>query len=163
MRGIGLKTSVEAFGFKEGFKFWCNWSFISPFQMWLWLNITHKPYCLWAGYHCQDKNCKSKHLTSRKEILKEFEKHKIEAKTIRGSEDGICVNCGEEKGTEEIDDPNWNTLERWLVCKSCKEVLELERELSFPLTPIERKIKMIAEIGLEDDYKSSSITFTGKK
>lgn len=128
MRGIILKDSIKLFGFKTGFSFWFRWSFVDPLEHFIWLNITHKPYCLYAGWHCNNENCNHKHLTTKKEILKEFEKHEKESKTIRAGPKGECVYCGEESGTEIIDDPNWDTIERWKVCKICKEIIEIQQE-----------------------------------
>jgi len=130
MRGIILKESVELFGFKDGFGFWFRWSFVSPIQEWIWLNITRKEYCLYSGWHCEKENCQHKHLKTKEKILKEFEKHKKEAETIKAGPKGECAYCNEEPGTEIIDDPNWDTLERWKVCKTCKEVISIEHELN---------------------------------
>ena len=128
MKGIILKDSIKLFGFKDGFGFWFRWSFISPIEHFIWLNITHKEYCLQSGWYCRG-DCNSRHLKTKEEVLAEFEKHKKEAETIIVGKKGECAYCGEEKGTEIIDDPNWNTLEKWKVCKTCKEVLEIQRKI----------------------------------
>lgn len=129
MKGIILKDSIKLFGFKDGFSFWFRWSFIHPIQNFIWLNITHNEYCLYSGWHCTKENCTHKHLTTKKEILEEWKKHEEESKVIKVGSHGECAYCGEEKGTEIIDDPNWDTLERWKVCKTCKEVLGIQREI----------------------------------
>lgn len=184
MRGIILKDSIKLFGFKDGFSFWFRWSFIDPIKMFYWKYIIAKPLCTYHGYYLCKPDCEYKKIIGRKNIIKyEKERYKqieIESKTIRGSNDGICAYCGEEKGTEIIDDPNWDTIERWLVCKICKEVIGLQRELSFPLTPIkkqqeinDRLLKISEQTGksiinaqitkTDEGYKTESITFGKKK
>lgn len=49
MSGVNLKDSIELFGLKQGFGFWFRWNFIGPIQMFIWLNIIHKPYCTYHG------------------------------------------------------------------------------------------------------------------
>ena len=73
MRGIVLIDSIRLFGFRDGFSFWFRWSFIDPIQMFVWLNITHKPYCTYHGY-AEREGCIHKKLTSKKNILKEWAK-----------------------------------------------------------------------------------------
>lgn len=130
MRGIILKDSIEQFGFKNGFSFWFRWSFSDHIKEFIWLNITHKPYCLYSGWHCDKENCQHKHLTKKKDILAEWEKDKKESEIIVCGPNGECAYCGEEKGTELIDDPNFDSLQQWKVCKTCKEVINLQREIS---------------------------------
>lgn len=139
MRGIDLKDCIELFGVKTGFLHWFEWSFKHPIQMFWWLNISHKPYCTYSGFHCKKENCQHEHLTTKKQIKARWKEHEDESKIVVGSDDGICAYCGKNKGTLEIDDPNWDTLKRWLVCESCDEVIKLQREISFPLTKIERQ------------------------
>ena len=180
MRGIVLKDVIEQFGFRTGFNLWFRWSLIDPIQMWIWLNITHKPYCTYSGYHCREKDCEHKHLFTKKDILKRWEKHEEQSKVIIQGENGECAYCSEEKGTEIIDDPNWDTLERWKVCETCKEVIGLQRESSFPIISQERHQEIndrLLEISKQtgkpitsaqiskgkDGYESSSVTFTGEE
>jgi hypothetical protein len=143
MRGINLKDSIKTFGFKYGFSFWFRWNILDPLKIFYWKYIIVKPLCTEHGYFMCNSNCKCKKITGRKNIIKyekiRREKIDIESKTIRGYDTGVCFYCGENEGTEIIDDPNWNTLERWLVCKTCKEVIELQREMTFPLTSIDRQ------------------------
>jgi len=131
MRGIILKDSIKLFGFKDGFSFWFEWSFISPIEMFIWLNITHKPYCTYSGFHCHKENCEHKHLFTKKDILKHWKKYEEESKVIHEGKNGMCTYCGEEKGTKLIDDPNWDTLERWKVCKTCERLINHQRDFSF--------------------------------
>lgn len=189
-----IKDSIQLFGFKSGFKFWFKWSISDPIKIFYWKYIVAKPLCTNCGYFLCNPNCKAKKITGRKNIIRyEKERHKqieIEAKIVRGSEDGICFYCGKEKGTEEIDDPNWDTLEKWLVCKNCKEIIENQRRLSFgsiltgktfgkeigekmmmeandALYNISQKIgKPITNISIyktNEGYKTDSVTFTGRK
>jgi hypothetical protein len=130
MRGIILKDSIEQFGFKDGFSFWFRWSFKDPVETFIWLNITHKPYCLYSGWYCKDKNCSHKHLTKKKEILNNWKEMKKESEIIICGPNGECASCGEEPGTELIENPNWDTLEQWKVCKTCKEFIGLQRDIT---------------------------------
>ena len=155
MNGIYLIESIKLFGFKIGFPFWFKWSMSDPIKIFYWKYIVTKPLCTYHGYFSCKPNCQHKKIYGRRNIYKytkeQWKKIQRESNTILGSEDGICTYCGEEKGTETIDDPNWDTLERWLVCKTCKEVIELQREISFPLVLQERvleinnRIKQISE------------------
>ena len=139
MRGIILIDSIKLFGFRDGFGLWFRWSFVHPIQHFIWLNITHKEYCLYSGWHCDKEDCGYKHLTTKKEILLEFEKHKKESETILSGPNGECNYCSEEPGTEVIDNPNLDTLESWKVCKTCKEVIEIQHELAMlTLLPAEK-------------------------
>jgi hypothetical protein len=181
MKGVTLKNSIELFGFKQGFSFWFRWSFSDPIKMFYLKYIIGRPLCTYHGYFLCKPDCNAKKIYGRGNIYRYTkERHKeidIQTKTVRGSETGICAFCSKEKGTEIIDDPNWDTLERWLVCKHCAEVIELQRELSFPLTSLERKEKInerLLEISKETgnpifitviDKKEgvSSVTYTGEK
>jgi len=143
MKGIILKHAVKMFGLKDGFGFWFRWSFRDPAKVFYWKYIIGKPFCTHHSYFlCEDK-CNHRKIYGRRNIIKYTkmlaDEAEVESKTIKGYDDGICTSCGEEKGTEIINDPNLDTLERWLVCKTCKEVIELEIELAFPLISIERK------------------------
>ena len=143
MRGIVLKDSIELFGFKIGFSHWFRWSFTDPVKMFYWKYIIAKHLCTNCGYFLCKPDCQHKKITGRRNIIKyEKERHKQiekESNTIIKGENGECAYCSEEKGTEIIDDPNWDTLERWKVCETCKEVVELQRESSFPLISMERQ------------------------
>ena len=79
MRGIDLKMCVEQFGWKDGFSFWFRWGFINPVQMFVWLNITHKPYCTYCGYHCRE-GCDKPKLTKKSEIVALWKKFEEENK-----------------------------------------------------------------------------------
>ena len=130
MRGIILKDSIKLFGFVEGIKFCLRMNLINPIEMWVWINITHKPYCTYAGFHCNKENCSHKHLLTKKEIKKHWEEAHKKMEKVEVGKNGMCAYCGDEKGTEIIDDPN-GTLERWLVCETCKEIIAIQQELSF--------------------------------
>lgn len=136
MRGIILKDTIKQFGFKDGFNFWFKWSFSDPIKMFVWTYVTKHPLCLKHGFFGKcDEKCAAIKLTKRRDKIKyQKERRKqidIEAKTIIVGPNGECAACGEEPATELIDDPNWDTLERWKVCKTCKEVLDLQRGLHF--------------------------------
>ena len=154
MKGIILRETIKQFGFKDGFSFWFRWSFINPIEKFIWLNITHKPYCLYSGFHCREENCKHKHLLTKKEILGEWKKHEKESKTIREGKDGMCNYCGEEKGQVLIDDPNWDTLERWKVCRVCAKAIEQQRGLSFGANLTRSESSGVRNLGLEIAKKS---------
>lgn len=130
MRGIKLISSIGLFGFKEGFKLWFHWSFIGPLQMWYWLNISHKPYCTYSGYHCKNKSCSHKHITSKKAIQDIWKSHKEELAEIEVGPNGKCIYCGEEKATIIIPNPNFDKLSSWKVCPVCKEIIETQHKLS---------------------------------
>jgi hypothetical protein len=75
MRGIILRDSIRMFGIKHGFPFWFRWSFIDPIQMFVWLNITHKPYCPYHGFGWNTpKCCDRKKLTKKSEIQTRWKK-----------------------------------------------------------------------------------------
>ncbi len=135
MKGIILKDSIELFGFKEGFKFWFKWNISDPLKIFYWKYIIARPLCTEHGYFMCKPDCQYKKIIGRKNIINfEKERHKQiekESKTIIVGKKGECAYCGEEKGTELIDDPNWDTIERWKVCENCKEVLEIQQELTF--------------------------------
>jgi RNA polymerase subunit RPABC4/transcription elongation factor Spt4 len=191
MNGIELKSSIEHFGFRDGFNFWFRWIFTDPIKIFYWKYISRKPLCTEHGFFLCRPDCTAKKIYGRRNKIKyEKERHKqieIESKTIIGSDTGICAYCGEEKGTELIDNPNWDTLERWLVCKDCKEVIENQRKLSMGVmlseNPYGEKIggemikeandklydisqrtgKPISNIIIDKEHGVSSVEFTGKK
>jgi len=72
MRGIILWDSIKMFGIRYGIPFWFRWSFIEPIHMFVWLNITHKPWCPYHGFHCD--GCKRKKLTKKSEIQARWKK-----------------------------------------------------------------------------------------
>lgn len=74
MREVKLIQSIELFGFWEGFKFWFRWCFVDPIRIWIWLNITHRTYCCYTGFYCNDENCGHQHLTKKKDIMKRWKK-----------------------------------------------------------------------------------------
>lgn len=185
MNGVYVKDSIKLFGFTDGFKFWFRWSITDPIKIFYLKYIVAKPMCTYHGYFLCKPDCKAKKIYGRKNIFKyQKERNKqleIESKTIIGSDDGICAYCGKQNGTDIIDDPNWDTLERWLVCKTCKEVIELQREISFPLTSVKRGLEIndrLSEISIktgipilnaciekdrDGKYHSNSVTFIGEK
>lgn len=129
MRGIKLIETIQLIGFKRGFSFWFIWSFIDPVRMWWWLNVSHKPYCTYAGYHCHQENCPHKHLTSKNEIKKHWENSEKECNRVEIGEEGKCIYCGEEKATTQIENPNLDELNKWAVCDACKEIIKIQSEL----------------------------------
>ena len=129
MHGVILKDTIQTFGLVDGFKFWFGWSIKDPIKEFMYLNITHKPYCLNCGWHCNG-NCNKKKLLSKKEILNHFDEMRIEAETIEKGNNDMCVYCGEEKGTEIMDNPNIDKLSRWLICKDCKEVIKNQQDFT---------------------------------
>ena len=131
MKGIILRDSVRLFGFKEGFGFWFRWVFVDTIKMWIWLNITKKPYCTYSGFHCKKENCPHKHLLTKKEILKHWEDSHKEMERVETGDNGKCAYCNEEEGTIEIQSPKFDELNQWLVCENCKEILEIQQELVF--------------------------------
>lgn len=186
---IKMSEGIRTFGFIEGIKFYLRMNLKDPIKIFYWKYIIAKPLCTNCGYFLCKPDCQYKKIIGRKNIIKyEKERHKqieIESKTIRGSSDGICVYCGDEKGTEIIDDPN-GTLERWKVCKTCEEVIKIQQELVFlsimsnrmdnpkraeelnnRLLEISKQTgKPITNIQINreaDGYKASSTTFTGEK
>jgi len=148
MRGIILKECVKQFGFKHGFSFWFDWSFIHPIQMFVWLNITHRPYCTWAGFHCKDENCKHKHLLTKEEILKNQKECREEMKKVSVGKDGLCIYCGEEKATIIIPNPN-TLLDNWKVCQTCKKIINAQNELGFATKMQDIAKKKLDEISYE--------------
>jgi len=131
MKGIILKDSIRLFGFKSGLGFWFRWSFIDPIEMFYWLNISHKPYCTYSGFYCKNENCEYKHLLTKKEIKKHWAKMHKEMDTVEKGKKGKCVYCGENKGEIEIDNPNPDKINRWLVCIDCCNVIENQQKLCF--------------------------------
>lgn len=158
MKGIDLKQTIKTFGFKEGFSFWLKWSFIDPIKIFYWKYIIGKPLCTYHGYFFCKTDCEHKKIYGRRNILKyskELEKKVIlESNTIRKGENGLCIYCGKEKGTELIDDPNWDTLEKWQVCETCKKGIEEQRGLSFGRILTINKNFDVRNLGLEIMKKS---------
>lgn len=129
MRGIDLKTSIKLFGVRTAVPFWFKWSFIDPVEMFVWLNITHKPYCLYHGFVGCTEKCTNKKLYKKEDILKHWEEaHKEIGKVVTGK-DGMCAYCGEFKGTVIIPDPNGG-LSSWKVCGTCDKVINSQMKLS---------------------------------
>ena len=108
MKGIILKDTISMFGFKDGIGFWFRWNILDPIRMFCWLNITHKEYCTYSGFHCKKENCPHKHLFTKKEILKHWEEGHKEMARVETGEDRKCAYCNEEEGTIEIPNPNFN-------------------------------------------------------
>lgn len=131
MRGIELKDSMQLMGALDGFIFWFKWSFRDPVQMWIWLNVTHKEYCTYSGFHCHKENCEYKHLSAKKDILANWAESNAEMNKIEKGKNGECAYCGKNPGEVLIQSPNMSELSQWLVCKSCKETIKLQTELTF--------------------------------
>lgn len=98
-----------------------------------------------------------------------------------------CDYCGEEEATEKIGDPNldmsqdidWSDEKTWWkVCKTCKEVIPLQRMSCIPSEVLQEYCNnKLAEIAKrtkkpilnatisknnEDNYDFTSIEFTGE-
>lgn len=129
MKGIILKESIKLFGFKAGFSFWFRWFINDSIKMWIWMNITHRPYCTYSGFFCKDKNCKHTHLLTKKQIKEHWKKIGEEASILEQGPNGECAYCGENKGEIQIFNPNPDKINNWLVCGICKEVIELQQNL----------------------------------
>ena len=141
MHGIILKDSMKQFGVKDGFNLWFGWSFVYPLRDFIYTYVTKHPLCLEHGFYWKcPEDCKSIKLTKRRDKIKYQKERKkqidIEANTIICGPNGECAYCGKEPGTEEIDDPNWDTIKRWKVCKTCKEIIDLQHDLHFYALPM---------------------------
>lgn len=145
MNGVNLNDSIKLFGFRDGFKFWFTWCFKQPVQRFYWKWIIGKPYCTYHGWFLCNKDCKYDKIEGRLNINRweKLRHNEIErqSKTIIGWESGICIFCGVNDGTETIDNPNGDTIERWLICKSCKDYINNHIELAFKekLKDLEKK------------------------
>ncbi len=158
MKGIELKTVSKMFGFKEGFSFWFRWSFSDPVKLFYWKYIIGKPFCTYCGYFLCKPDCKHPKIYGRRNIINyEKERHKQiekESNTIHEGKDGMCVYCGEEKGQILIDDPSWDTIERWKVCRVCAKAIEQQRGVGFGANLTRNKSFGIRNLGLEIAKKS---------
>jgi hypothetical protein len=123
-----LKHNVEMFGVYQGLKSFIDINFVWGIQDWTWLNITHKPYCTYHGWHCKD-GCTEPKLLTKLDILKHREEDRKEMQKVESGPDGKCVYCGEFKGMVKIPDPNGG-LGSWLVCETCKKVINAQYGLS---------------------------------
>jgi len=126
MRGVDFLTSVKLFGLRDGFSFWLKWSVADPVEMFIWLNITHKPYCMEHGFGLGNmcgEECTAKKLSKKEDILKEWDRMKGESEEIIQGKNGECAYCGEFKGRVLIGDPNMDSLKRWSVCETCSKVI----------------------------------------
>jgi hypothetical protein len=134
MRGIKLKDSIKMFGFKDAFSFWFKWSFIEPIEQWIWLNVTHKPYCAYHGYACEslstNEECTYPKLTKKEDILKHWAEDEKEISHVEAGKDGKCLYCGEFPGKVLIPDPNGG-LGSWKICLTCKKIIDAQQNLSF--------------------------------
>jgi hypothetical protein len=144
MKMISIKYFIESLGLIDGIKYWFDWNFIYPLKVFIWLNITHKSYCLNSGWFCKNENCTNKHLLTKKEILAHWNDIDKESKKIICGENDECAYCGIDKGEILIENPNLNSLSRWKVCKECKEIIEIQKELAF-LCLIKNKNKDLQE------------------
>lgn len=141
MHGIILKNSIETFGFKDGVKFWFRFNISYPIRDFVWTYVTRHHMCTEHGYYVPcGENCTALKLTNRKDKINyQRERRKqidVDSKTIICGPNGECAYCSEEPGTELIDDPNWDTLKKWKVCKTCKEILDLQHDLHFYSIPL---------------------------
>ena len=142
---------------------------------------------MYSGWHCKKEKCSHTHLKTKKEILNHWEETEKEINTIEKSPDGKCVYCGEEEGKILIDNPNMDKLTRWLVCNTCKEIIENQQKLTFGSILNEREFgekigkEMIKEAsdelynlsqktgkpifcgGIDKNKGFSSIEYTGEK
>ncbi len=158
MRAIILKDAIKNFGFKDGFNFWFRWNISDPIKIFYWKYIIGKPLCTHCGYFMCKPDCKHPKIYGRRNIVQyqKERKKKIEkeSKTIHKGKDGMCVYCGEEKGQVLIDDPNWDTLERWKVCRVCAKAIEQQRGLAFGVNLTSSKSFGARNLGLEIAKKS---------
>lgn len=155
MRGIVLKDSIELFGLKSGFSLWFNWSFKDPIEMWYWLNISHKPYCLYRGYSCDKEDCEYEHLLTKQEILDHWDEITKESEIVEVGENGMCNSCEEEEATTIIDDPNFDSLKKWNVCVTCSKIIPEQQKLSLGV--------MLSERGYEKDIVNELIEEASQK
>ncbi len=125
-----LGTQIEVLGLKDGFGLFFEWAVKWPIQQFIWLNITHKPYCMHHGFASWCKDCNYPKLTKKEDILKEWEKQKKEMNQVKTGHDGMCVYCGEFKGVVRIPDPN-DGLGDWMVCVECDKVIKAQQKLAF--------------------------------
>jgi len=124
-----LKTGIELFGLKGGIKQWLDWEVIWPVQKFVWLNITHKPYCTYHGYMNCGKECEYPKLTKKEDILNRWKENEKEAEKIIQGPNGECAYCGEFKGRELIPDPN-GSLARWNICVTCKKIIDAQQKFT---------------------------------
>lgn len=158
MKGIVLKENIKQFGFKHGFSFWFRWNISDPIKLFYWRYIIGKPPCIEHGYFMCKPDCKYPKIYGRRNII-QYEKERKkridkESKTIHEGKDGMCVYCMEEKGQVLIDDPNWDTLERWKVCRVCAKAIEQQRGVSFGANLMGSKSYGARNFGLEIAKKS---------
>lgn len=130
MRGVKLFEYMRMFGKWNGFTFWFDWSIKFPIEKQVWLNITHKPYCLYHGWYCQ-KDCKETKLYTKHGILNHWEEISKEMNNVEIGKDGMCCYCGEKKGEVKIPNPNSDRLTQWLVCKNCEEIIKWQKHLNY--------------------------------
>lgn len=133
MRLAFLKTSIKLFGLVGGFKQWYTWEIKWPVQKFIWLNITHRSYCTYHGYHCEsfsNGECKYPKLTKKQDIIEHWRKDEEESRKIIQGPNGECAYCGEFPGRKLIPDPNMG-LARWNVCITCDKVITAQHKLSF--------------------------------
>lgn len=165
MNGLRLREAVSNFGFKHGFSLWFRWGIIDSIKMFIWLNITHKEYCTYSGYHCNDENCKNKHVKTRKEIKEIWKKQEEEMNRVERGKEGNCVYCGEEKGTVLIPDPN-GSLGSWEVCRTCDKIIKEQFKYSLGKIIAEKdeKLKEFGErISNEAEKKLNEICYEADK
>lgn len=161
---IRLFESMKLFGVKHGFSFWFRWNVTDPIRIFVWKHITHKPYCTYSGWFCKNPNCTYRHLTTKKEINQHQKELIEESKTIMQGDNGECAYCGEEPGTELIDDPNWDSLGKWNVCKSCKEIIKIQSDIAglslLPTKEADDKIFLLNNRLLEIEKETGKKVFS---
>jgi len=131
-----LRAQVEMFGIREALHLFFEVMVKWEVQDWVWLNITHKLYCTYHGWHCE-KDCIHPKLLTKKEILAHRAEGLKEIQKVEVGPDGKCVYCGEFKGIQQIPDPNGG-MGSWLVCVTCSKVIAAQGRLSFGMFLLER-------------------------
>lgn len=124
-----LRYYIKQMGFRAGLSFWFEFNIKANIQQFVWLNITHRPWCKEHGWYCKIKDCDALHLYSRQNILDEWDKAKKEMDKVERRPDGSCVCCGEFKATTEIVNPN-NLVGYWAVCETCKKMVTQQYKLT---------------------------------
>lgn len=91
----------------------------------------------------------------------------------------ICDYCGEEKGQVQILNPNFDSDNYWLVCRTCEKVIAEQQRLSLgmflqdferknklstgiPEKMVEQSSKRIKELAYESGKEVLSVTIEKK-
>jgi hypothetical protein len=180
---VKMKEAVNMFGLKDGLEFWWNINFYQNIQSWFWLNITGRPYCLWAGWHCINPECTHEHLLTKKAVVEHWAEMKVKMNEVIQGDNGKCAYCGEDKGTVKVPNPNFDEVNQWLVCETCNKVIRGQQGLSMASMIGDEKLtgkynadlqKIAEESGkpiinaqvMKNDkggYDTASVEFTGEK